>query len=166
MYKMLIIIVLFLCFCINNKAKQELAIKNGCNKNYYTEILKNRIEDFKPTQLNLDSSIINNKELKIFLDTVNIECLEEQRLYKEFITTILIKEYYFQLNNYNQSYDLLQMKNGNAKVIINGFMKLSGVDKNIEMLSSGYIMEYLKNNPEIKNKEIEYYQKLIFKDTH
>jgi hypothetical protein len=53
-----------------------------------------------------------------------------------------------------------------AKVIINGFMKLSGVDKNIEMLSSGYIMEYLKNNPEIKNKEIEYYQKLIFKATH
>jgi hypothetical protein len=55
------------------------------------------------------------------------------------------------------------MNTGSAKKIIDGFIKLSKIDKNIEMLNSGYIIDFLKSNPKITNTEIEKYNILVTK---
>lgn len=164
MIKMPILLLLILfSSCLQNHKSNNIAL---CDKNTYFNELNEYSKSFKPTNLNLENSIKDNQELDTFIDTIDNKCLENQSQYKVFISTILLKQYYFQLSNYNQSYDLLSMKTGSAEKIINGFIGFSKVDKNIEMLSSSYVFEYLKHNPKITNSEIEKYKSLLDKLTN
>jgi hypothetical protein len=71
-----------------------------------------------------------------------------------FVSILLLKQYYFHLANYHQGYDLLAMRTGNAKIIIEQLISFAGLrTKNLEMLNSGYIVDYVKSNKEMSNNK-------------
>lgn len=126
-----------------------------CEQNYDSLLLKYS-NDFAPKTIDLNSSL--SSDLKSFLLSVDTNCLRKQTEYKYFIALILAKLALHHLKCCNQHYDLYQMREGAAAVIINEFNKLAGYEgKRLEMLNSGLITDYLENdtmlsaNPAITN---------------
>jgi hypothetical protein len=78
--KMSILMLVLITSCFQKQNNNAF-----CDKNCYSEQLKKYCVDFQPSNLNLDSSIKQNIELNIFLDTVDEKCLQNQKLYKLFI---------------------------------------------------------------------------------
>jgi hypothetical protein len=164
MWKYLFVIFCTLHSCTgegSNGSKQTTTIY--CDENIYSNIIDELILNFEPTHVNLDSSIKGNYSLQYFLDTVNSECLKAQKQYRLFISTILIKQYHFQLCKYHQSFDLLQMQTGHGEDVVKGFLKMCGFPKPQEMLSSGYVMNYLKDNPIVTSEQIDKYKDKVTK---
>ncbi len=159
---LILILMLESCFVNPKRAQPVQTTITDCDSTEYDVILQNFIVDYKPSNLNLDSSIKLNIKLEDFLDSSDKACLVKQKRFKEFVLTILIKQYYFQLSEYNQGFDLLQMQSGNAKFIIQYFKEISSI-QNIEMLNTGYVLEYLKLHKEMTNDVIKNYEKKISK---
>ncbi|MEI9811066.1 MAG: hypothetical protein WDO16_26035 [Bacteroidota bacterium] len=140
-----------------------------CDQNYDSLLLK-YADEFTPTTIDLNSSL--SSDLKSFLLSVDTNCLRKQTEYRYFIALILEKLALYHLKCCNQHYDLYQMREGAAAVIINEFNKLAGNEgKRLEMLNSGLITDYinsdktLSTNPAIINvmKAIESESKRIGK---
>lgn len=123
-----------------------------CNEQEMTEILKILSTKFEARKLELDSSLIQDKGINLFLDTVNKTCLKKQVYFRNFITIILLKQYYYHIINFHQSYNLLPMRNGSAKFIIDEFCSISHLDPiHTEMISSGYVVNYVGANLDLQN---------------
>lgn len=115
-----------------------------CDQNYDSLLLK-YANEFTPTTIKLKSSL--SSDLKCFLLSVDTNCLRKQTEYKFFIALILEKLALHHLKCCNHHYDLYQMREGAAAVIINEFTKLAGYEgKRLEMLNSGLIIEYIKSD--------------------
>ncbi|HLF47310.1 MAG TPA: hypothetical protein VI548_12855, partial [Chitinophagaceae bacterium] len=87
-----------------------------CNQDYDSLLLK-YADEFTPTTIDLNSSI--SSDLKSFLFSIDTNCLRKQTEYKYFIALILGKLSLHHLKCCNQHYDLYQMREGSAAVIIN-----------------------------------------------
>lgn len=124
-----------------------------CDQNYDSLLLKHANE-FYPTTIDLNGSM--SVGLKSFLLSADITCLRRQAEYKYFIALILVKLALHHLKCCNQHYDLYQMREGPAAIVINEFDRLGGYSQSgLEMLNSGLIVDYIRSekslitNPEI-----------------
>jgi hypothetical protein len=125
----------------------NLSKKIVCNQNYDSSLVR-YANDFSPTTIDLNSSL--SSDLKSFLMSVDTSCLRKQTKYKYFIALILQKLALHHLKCCNQQYDLYQMREGAATLIINEFNNLAGYEgKRLEMLNSGLITEYIKKDSEL-----------------
>lgn len=121
---------------------------------------KNYVQNYSTDKIDLSQNdSLNEFDLNfIFNDDIYIE---EKELKDYISNTILLKQYLFHLKKSNQGYDLMSMRKGQAKFIIDYFLKSNQLDTNIEFLNSGYPYEILskkdKINMDIKNiiEEIE-----------
>src|SRR5687767_1814601 len=115
-----------------------------CDQNYDSLLLE-YANEFIPTTIKLNSSL--SSDLRSFLLSIDTNCLRKQTAYKYFIALILEKLALHHLKCCNQHYDLYQMREGAAAVIINEFNKLAGYEgKRLEMLNSGLIVDYIKSD--------------------
>jgi hypothetical protein len=161
-YLILLIYLLNLRGC-NSASNSKTVIKEAglvennkdCDRNYDTLLLKYASE-FTPSTIALNESL--SPDLKSFLLSVETNCLRKQKEYKYFIALILGKLALHHLKCCNQHYDLYQMREGAATVIINEFEKLAGYEgKRLEMLNSAHITDYIKSdkilsaNPDVAN---------------
>jgi len=115
-----------------------------CDQNYDSLLLK-YANEFTPTTIDLNSSI--SSDLKSFLLSVDTSCLRKQTMYKYFIALILGKLALHHLKCCNQHYDLYQMRDSTATLVINEFNRLAGYEgQRLEMLNSGLIMDYIQSD--------------------
>lgn len=138
-----------------NEASFNETKNKDCDQNYNTLLVK-YANEFSPSTIDLNRSL--STDLKSFLSSVDTNCLRRQEGYKYFIALILGKLALHHLKCCNQHYDLYQMREGAAIVIINEFDKLAGYEgSRLEMLNSGLITDYIKSdkilsgNPVIAN---------------
>ena len=123
-----------------------------CNQNYDSSLVK-YANEFTPTTIDLNSSL--SSDLKTFLLSVDTNCLRKQTKYKYFISLILQKLAVHHLKCCNQHYDLYQMREGAATIIINEFNKLAGYEgQRLEMLNSGLVTDYIKMDSELSKSPI------------
>ena len=134
----------------NNKAvvspKTESAIKDNRDCNQIHDSMLVRFADaFTPISISLDKSIL--QELKSFIFSIDTVCLRKQNKYEYFVSVIVAKQALHHLQCCNQGYDLYQMREGAAAIIINEFDRFSGYkSKKLEMLNSGVIVDYINSN--------------------
>lgn len=152
----------------NNAAKKEpgdtvTIIKIDCNENYDSLLLE-YAKDFRADEIGLDKNL--TEEVSAFILRTGTLCLEKQKEYNTFVVTVLAKLYLHHLQCCNQGYDLLSMRSGAASVIIDGFRKLAGYkDRNLEMLNSGTVVDFIDKEPAIKaNNEIQEIRRNIEKE--
>lgn len=153
--RLVILILNFLCIWgCNSATDNKAAIKDSsvnetetvvCDQNYDSLLLK-YANEFTPKTIDLNSSL--SSDLESFLLSVDTNCLRKQTEYKYFIALILEKLSLHHLKCCNQHYDLYQMREGAAAVIINEFNKLAGYEgQRLEMLNSGLIKGYIESDP-------------------
>ena len=103
---------------------------------------------FTPTSISLSESIQKDSVLDETIDGLR----ENKLILSEtgqtrFIYIILLKMYYYHLNNAHQGFDLLQMcETENSKYIVNSLIRMTNLPDHPEMINSGYVSEYLKSN--------------------
>lgn len=131
--------------------QKEISFKSKCDSSEYANILIAYSLEFDPNNVNLDSSLKQNIEIDSFLTKTDKKCLDRQSNLNYFICILLLKQYYFHFVNYHQGYDLLSMKTGNAKYVIESFQKLSKLNTNLEMLNSRYVIDYINATEILKN---------------
>lgn len=148
--------------CHENNSKKELhnsqpsmkVVYSPCDINYDSLFVK-YCDGFKATEINLNKCL--SKEVDSFILRTDTSCLEKQKEYKNFVVIVLAKLYNQHLKCCNQGYDLLSMKEGAAKVIINSFEKQAGYQgKNLEMLNSGTIVDYIDKEQLFKGSKAIY----------
>lgn len=110
--------------------------------------LKNYARNYNANKIDLSQNdSLNHFDLKFIF---NDDIYSEKKEIKDYISnTILLKQYLFHLKNSNQGYDLMSMKKGQAKFIIDYFFKSNKLDTNIEFLNSGYPYEILDKEENI-----------------
>lgn len=151
-------IILYGCNSLNEKrpaiqSNTDKEVKRIiCNQNYDSLLLK-YANEFTATTIDLNSSL--SSDLKSFLLKVDTNCLRKQSEYKYFITLILAKLALHHLKCCNQGYDLYQMREGSAAIIINEFDKMSGsVNEHLEMYESGFVMDYISSDKTLSTNSI------------
>ncbi len=112
--------------------------------------LKDVSNKYVPKQLNLTNSIIENTEFNKFLSSTDRQTLASNPDFDVFITTIILKQYQFQLLKYHQGFDLYSMKLGNAGFIVNSFVELCRLSPEIKGLNSSYVMDFIAGNEKLK----------------
>lgn len=143
--------------CQNKSEKENIVV--SCNDNLiksYDSLFVVMGDKFTPNNLNFDKSIQSNQDVDKFIYSVkqNDKCLERSNEFNTFILTLILKQYKFHLQNYHQGYDLFSMNSGNANYIIDKYLYMIGKNKNdLEMLNSGYIVEFLNNTKKIQQNE-------------
>lgn len=152
MKKIFFFIVLFYSF---NSYSFNRKSSNCCDTININYLLKDLAVKFQPLVVDINISISKNKRIKSFLENNNYNCLSNCSEYENFVVIVLLKQYKYHLKNSHQSYDLLSMKSGISFNIIEYFQELSGYKGDLEMLSSGVIMDYvLKNKSRLNNSLI------------
>lgn len=116
-----------------------------------SSILRSLASSFKPNQLNLTNSIIENVSLNKFLSTEDKVSIKSDKDFNYFITMIVLKQYEFHITKYHQGFDLFTMRAGNASFIVNSFVELSHLPEGTKSVNSSYILEYIANNQSLKN---------------
>jgi hypothetical protein len=136
-----------------------------CDQNYDSILLK-YANEFNPKTVDLNNSL--SSDLKSFLLSVDTNCLRKQTEYKYFIAFILEKLALHHLKCCNQYYDLYQMKEGAATVIIDEFDNLAGYkEQRLEMLNSGLITDYIESDTMLSaNPAIRKVMKAIKAEEH
>ena len=141
--KLLVILIffplIFLCQIMENK---EEKVEPICDFQNLKLKFEHAINIFNPREVSLSKSM--NKNTFKFIRQIDSVCLMENDDFDNFTIIILIKQYNFHLKEYHQGFDLLMMREGSAKLIIDNFCKIANIDNDIEMLNSGYILEYIE----------------------
>jgi len=153
-------IALFNCQNKETFGKARLAI-NNCSDNLiksYDSLFVVMSNKFSPKDIDFDKSIKLNEDVDKFIDSIkqNDKCLYKSEELNTFVVILLLKQYKFHLQNYHQGYDLFSMCSGNAKYIIGKYLLLINKKSNdLEMLNSGYIVEFLNTTKAIKLNDSE-----------
>ena len=108
--------------------------------------------NFKPKQLNLTNSILENPELNAFLMNKDKSIIKINSNFEYFITMIVLKQYEFHITKFHQGFDLYTMKAGNAGFIVSSFVEISKLPVGIKGVNSSYILEFLASNDKLKNE--------------
>lgn len=118
-------------------------ITNNEKSTDFLEFQKNA-DDFMPTQIDLSKVLfLENYDIEYFISKK-----EFQKKLETVFSKILLKQYLFQLENSNQGYDLLGMRSGNAKLIIDYFLELNSINNTREFVNSAapFYITIEKNN--------------------
>lgn len=142
-----------------NKSTKE----NNCNDSLiksYDSLFVVMAKKFEPTNINFDESIKSNQEVDAFISIVkqNDKCLEDSdaKRLNSFVITLILKQYMFHLSNYHQGYDLLSMNEGNSEYIIDKYLSIiNKKNTDLEMLNSGYIVDFLNNTKTVQLDEFQ-----------
>jgi len=108
-------------------------------------------ENFKASTVNIEESL--SAELRNFINKIDTNCLRQQKQYKFFIAAIPAKLYVYHIEYGEVGYDLLGMKTGAAKTIINEFQILAGYNKKLEFLNAGNIVAFVKHDPDLRENK-------------
>ena len=108
--------------------------------------------NFKPKQLNLTNSILENPELNAFLMNKDKSIIKINSNFEYFITMIVLKQYEFHITKFHQGFDLYTMKAGNAGFIVSSFVEISKLPVGIKGINSSYILEFIAANDKLKNE--------------
>ncbi len=108
--------------------------------------------NFKPKQLNLTNSILENPELNVFLMNKDKSIIKINSNFEYFITMIVLKQYEFHITKFHQGFDLYTMKAGNAGFIVSSFVEISKLPVGIKGINSSYILEFIAANDKLKNE--------------
>ena len=108
--------------------------------------------NFKPKQLNLTNSILENPELNVFLMNKDKSIIKINSNFEYFITMIVLKQYEFHITKFHQGFDLYTMKAGNAGFIVSSFVEISKLPIGIKGINSSYILEFIASNDKLKNE--------------
>ncbi len=114
--------------------------------------LRSLADNFRPLQLNLNNSILENVELNSFLIKTDKQAIINDSNFDYFITMIILKEYYLQLSKYHQGFDLYSMKFGSAEFIVKSFIDLTKTPEETKGLDSSKVLEYIAANEKLKNE--------------
>jgi hypothetical protein len=136
-------------FSINNRDSLTVDINEDTLSKI--SVLKSLAISFKPNQLNLTNSIIENLSLNKFLSTEDKISIKSDKDFNYFISMIILKQYEFHISKYHQGFDLFTMKAGNAGFIVNSFFELSHLPEGTKGINSSYILEYIANDESLKN---------------
>lgn len=82
------------------------------------------------------------------------ELKNQDSLRNEIANILLLKQYLFHLSNHNQGFDLLSMRKGQAKFVIDYFLSKHNIDMDAEMVNSGLPYEILKGDS-IQSKQVQ-----------
>lgn len=162
-FYLLIFILFWSCQKRNQKKKEynigkKENVLNICNDSIikvYDSLFSIRSEKFNPNNIDFDESIKSDQQLNHFIDSLKVydTCFYENNERNNFITILILKQYKFHLENYHQGYDLLSMDKNNAGYVIDKYLSILDKKKNdLEMLNSGYIVEYLNRSKNKKNR--------------
>lgn len=141
-----------ICSCITASDNKEDIKENllsqskilACEQKYDTLLLK-YANEFAPSKIELNRSL--SPDLSAFILSVDVSCLQKQTIFRYFISMVLGKLALYHLKCCNQYYDLYQMREGAAAIIINEFSKLAGYEsQNLEMLNSGLIKDFIEKD--------------------
>ncbi|MHA3786609.1 hypothetical protein ACX0HA_00250 [Flavobacterium hauense] len=69
---------------------------------------------------------------------------------------MLLKLYLSHLKKYHQGYDLISMRRGQAKYIIDYYVKLNGIDTTVEMYNTGHIYKTIKTKKNNSRLVVDY----------
>ncbi len=108
--------------------------------------------NFKPKQLNLTNSILENPDLNAFLMNKDKSIIKINSNFEYFITMIVLKQYEFHITKFHQGFDLYTMKAGNAGFIVSSFVEISKLPIGIKGVNSSYILEFIASNDKLKNE--------------
>jgi hypothetical protein len=136
-------------FSINNRDSLKVVINEDTLSG--SSILRSVADSFKPNQLNLTNSIIENVSLNNFLSTEDKIRIKSDKDFNYFISMVLLKQYEFHIIKYHQGFDLFTMRAGNAGFIVNSFIELSHLPEVTKGINSSYILEYIANDESLKN---------------
>jgi hypothetical protein len=147
-----LIIALFTLSTINCHKQSNGKTENSIQLNKSIESLRQFAYKYEPSKIDFSA----NKQLDSFDINfiLNSKDHSDHGTLKDDITNILLlKQYLFHLTKYKQGYDLLAMRKGQAKYIIDYFLNNNNL-KNQEFVNSGqpYIILKKKN---IRNELIK-----------
>ncbi|HEU4472906.1 MAG TPA: hypothetical protein VFR58_17550 [Flavisolibacter sp.] len=145
-FKGLVAISIFAC-CNGpgqEHANQDVSIKDLDHKcGNLDSLMKTLVNEFEPKTISLNEAI--DGELRAFMFNVDLTCLKKQEYNREFVMSILAKQYLFHLKCCNQGYDLLTMRdNKAAEIIVESFIEIAGYSgSKLEMLNSGTVLKFI-----------------------
>ncbi|MGV3461060.1 MAG: hypothetical protein ACO1N9_11480 [Flavobacterium sp.] len=149
-------IVLLLCIVFFAGCQKEKTVTQKPEKSQLTRDitqLKYFASSYQPKEINL----AKNKDLQGF----DMEYIFSDKSYPELkylkdeiVTVILLKQYLYHIGNAHQGYDLLQMRKGQVKFLIDYYMKSYKIESDLEMLNSGYIYDQIISGNRTYNHEI------------
>ena len=110
---------------------------------------------FAPSSLELSKAINEDKQISTIIEKIREKkMIVSGKCLNKFVLIVLLKMYCYHLNTAHQGFDLLQMcDDDNSKFIVDCFMREASLSDKIEMLNSGYVYEYFKNNHKKMSKE-------------
>ncbi len=114
----------------------------------YDKILIRLAGKFIPTSMYLDKSI--SPELRSFITSIDTSCLRKQKQYKFFVSEILAKLYVYHVKKIEVGANLLSMKTGAAKTIINALQLLTGHQHVREFYNSGMVVDFIRKDSLLK----------------
>jgi hypothetical protein len=110
----------------------------------YDDLLLKYANQFKAVAVCLDESI--SPELRNFLNKIDTNCLRKQNQYKFFISLIIAKLHSYHVDCCELGSNLLCMKNGAARLLINEYQTIAGYTNVREFLNSATIVSFIKHD--------------------
>jgi hypothetical protein len=148
-----IFLITYSCSSKSEKNKDGTKTVTLCDANSDSLLIK-YANEFKVKAIDLSKSI--SVDLNLFLTEIDSNCLRNQRNYRLFISTILLKLHHYHLQCCNQGYDLLSMMDGGAAIVIDEFKRMGGYHQkvNAEFLNSGKIVDFVEGDSLLYSKQI------------
>jgi hypothetical protein len=170
-YKQLIIVIFYLSQvgcnsnsrnkAILNESHPLLSTRASCDTIKVDSLFKIYAEAFMPTKLGLDKCLPD--AFDTLLNKIDSNCLRSLPHYKYSILLVLLKLYNYDIRVGHQGYDLLTMKEGASKIIINEFELIGGYkSERLEMLNSGTVLDVIDKEKELKSNPTlkKYYEEV------
>lgn len=147
----LLLCIVFLAGCQKEQKVEQKQEKSKLNRDIIQ--LKYFASSYQPKEINISKNTdLQGFDMEyIFSDK---SYLELKNLKDEIVTVILLKQYLYHISNAHQGYDLLQMRKGQAKYIIDYYIKAYKIEPNTEMLNSGYIYDQISSTKKTYRSEI------------
>jgi hypothetical protein len=152
------VIILVSFSCVNKeKSSNHTKVDMGVQRNMQTFNLPscdttllnrraiNLLYDFKPSKIDLGDCMSDS--LVAFLKSVDSSCLRSLQSYKKLVCGLLLKLYAHHVECCIQGYDLLSMKSGEAKIIIEEYEWITNVyNEKRDMLNSASVFYFVKED--------------------
>jgi len=149
--KNLIIICLLTIACDQNQRHDLKSDFDNCNKQELKSKMLKIEGQYSPTQIELNKTIENDTMFNNFLVEIDTNCLKGNSDFDTFSIRVLCKLQENHKLNYHQNFDLLPMRKGKGKLIIDAFCRISEINiENTEFLNFDYYKE--KNQLDKKYK--------------
>ncbi len=143
-----IIYVLFIFYSscsLNNSTTIKKSSEWKCDSFSISNDIRKIVKSYEPSSLNLFS--LKDKDIEIFIQTTDSNCLRKNKDYKFFIIGLLMKLSIYHLKEAHQSFDLNYMDNKYADFIVNDYRRFFFNRKEtLEFFSSFTVWDIMKKD--------------------